>query len=328
MSERTVRSPDPGKIQRVRDHTLPPAVSGVVDEYDARVGDRDRFLWKWAHHLFPKFTLSSVPDGDVEPLRDRKLLGLIFVSVLDDVAEKCGDRITFEEATKVPFDDRSVNHDREGVDREALSFLSDVWDRFAPGVADGPRAGEFEDVFQFDFRQVLNAIDYSYVGNQDLEFVNGSELRTYESHNMMVFAFADIDLIHSPSFDRSDLSTLRRVLERAQRMVRIGNWITTWERELREGDFTSGVVVYARENGIVSAEELRGLREDPDEAAVAAVASAIRDEDVEDVFMRRWQRELTLARRHEGATDSVDVGAYLDGVETVMEYHLASRGLK
>ena len=315
-------------IERVREHELPPGLSRVVDDYEATIGDRERFLWKWAHHLFPTFTLSCVPTEHRETVRDTKLLGLMFVSVLDDTAEKHGDRATFEEAAKIPFNHVAPAFDRDGVDEDVLAFAASLWDRVSPRLERAPRMEEFGEIARFDLTQVLNAIDYSSVANEDVAFVTGNELQTYEAHNMMVFAFADLDILHSPAFDRSELASLRRVVERAQRMVRIGNWITTWERELGEADFTSGIVVYALENDIVSVDELRALAADGGETVVDEVAEVIRDHDVEDVFLRRWHEELAAAREFERDVDSVDLAAYLDGIEGIMDYHLASRGLK
>ncbi len=45
-------------------------------------------------------------------------------------------------------------------------------------------------------------------------------------------------------------------------MARIGNWITTWKRELKEGDLSSGVFAYAVSKNVVNSEELKKLNED------------------------------------------------------------------
>ncbi|AHG04255.1 hypothetical protein HALDL1_12120 [Halobacterium sp. DL1] len=315
-------------LEQIQNHQLPEQTLPLVEAYDTVVGDRDQFLWKWAHHLFPEFTLSCVAPEHRERAQNTKLLGLMFVSVLDDVAEKQQDWATFDEAAKLPFDHRVVDYDRDGVDTDVLAFASDVWDEFSAGLRAGPRAAEFDDVVRFDLRQVVTAMEYSYLANQHLDAITESELQTYDAHNMMLYGFADVDLTLSPSFDRSDLSALRRVLERAQRMVRIGNWVTTWEREVAEGDFTSGIVAHALESGIVSADQLAASREDGGEHEVAEIRRTIHEHDVEDLFLRQWSEELAAAREFEGAFDSVDVGSYLDGIETVMEYHLMTRGLK
>ena len=145
---------------------------------------------------------------------------------------------------------------------------------------------------------------------------------------MMIFGFADVDLVHSPNFDRTELSTLRRVIDHAQRMARIGNWITTWERELFERDFTSGIIVHAMENDVVTLAELRSIQENETETDVKMLIETIDDHAIEKVFLNQWHEELAAARELADDIDSVDIEDYLDGIEVVMEYHLASRGLK
>ena len=318
--------PDP--IKRVQSHSLPEEVMDVIGAYEDVIGDRNRFLWKWAHHLFPKFTLSTVPRECVEDLQDAKLLGLIYVSTLDDVAEKYGDCATFEEATKIPFEQQSVNYERTNVERNVLEFVATVWDRFVPTISEAPRSDEFADIVRFDLKQILNAMEYSYLVNEHLDVLTEFELQTYDAHNMMVFGFADVDLVHSPTFDTTELSSLRRVIDHAQRMARIGNWITTWEREVSEGDFTSGIIGHAVENDVVTLAELRSIQENETEIDVEILIETIHDHAIEDVFLNQWHEELAAARELEDDIASVDIEEYLDGVETVMKYHLASRGLK
>jgi hypothetical protein len=56
---------------------------------------------------------------------------------------------------------------------------------------------------------------------------NVTETNTYDCNNMMFFTYVNTDLMHSPSFDRNELAELRQIVLRAQRMARIGNWVTT-----------------------------------------------------------------------------------------------------
>ncbi|MDX1746626.1 MAG: hypothetical protein R3324_11865, partial [Halobacteriales archaeon] len=149
-----------------------------------------------------------------------------------------------------------------------------------------------------------------------------------ESHNMVMYAYLDIDLMHADRAYKDDLAVLRRAVWPAQQMARIGNWLSTWERELREGDYSSGILVYALSNGVLTPADLEDIR-DGDEAALEAAVTRIEDHGIEDLFLARWDdfhAELRSINRHE--LHSMDLSPFIEGLKVVMRYHLASRGLK
>ena len=323
-------TPEQAEVARaeVRAHDLPDAVADLVEEYDRTVGDRDRFLWKWLHHLFPRFTLSCVDPSDVDRVRNAKLVASLFVALLDDVAEKHRDGTTFEEAAKIPFAHQTVEFDRDGADAEFLRFARRVWDRFEATFEQGERAAEFADVLRFDVGQVVDSMEYSHLINEDLAVASYEELRVHDPYNMMLFVYVDVDLAFSPSFDRSDLPALRGVVLKAQEMARIGNWVTTWEREVAENDFSSGVVVRAVEEGVVDREDLARLRAGELDAGSDALVEAIADRRVEAEFVEQWAENRRQILRRAGGVESVDVESFVEGMDAVMRHHLASRGLK
>ncbi|MDY7081046.1 MAG: hypothetical protein SXQ77_01235 [Halobacteria archaeon] len=125
-------------MEQVKNHELPPEFSEIADEYEEVVGVRDRFIWRWAHHLFPHFTLDCVDEGYEEKLREDKTYLGMFLALIDDIAEEDMDKETLEEASKIPFDYQNVNYEREGVDRELLCFTEKVWDRYEERISDAP----------------------------------------------------------------------------------------------------------------------------------------------------------------------------------------------
>lgn len=316
------------EIEEIAGHELPDPIAELADEYDERVGQRDRFLWKWIHALLPHVTLSSVPAEHEETARNTKTVGSMFVVLLDDLGERDRDKATLNEASKIPFEWQSVNRDCPDVDAGVLAVAERIWSRFEATLERSPRRGEFADILEFDVGQTLGAIEYSYLVNENLAMANERENWIYECNNMMLFPYADVDLMFSPGFDRGDLSVLRRAVRRAQRMARIGNWVTTWEREVDEGDFTSGVMVSALANDIVSAEELYALQNGASGADVERIVETVKEHGIEREFLRAWGENHRKARELESRTDSVDLREYLDGMETVLQYHLVSRGLK
>jgi hypothetical protein len=306
--------------EQIADVTLPETVTELVADYDRLYGDRSSFLWRWIYSLFPEFTLSSVADGYAAEARTQKTVLTMYVTVLDDLVEHHGDRRTFEEARCLPREGKRPDRERVAVDEEQFAFIERLWETFADGVAWAPRHDEFADVFRYDVRQTLNAMEYSAVVNGNPRIANLSGARRYGAHNMVMFPYADVDLMYSPAFDTGDFGAVRDLLWDLQEMARIGNWLTTWEREIREGDYTAGVIVAALEEGVVTTRELRHREDDAIEA--------IRNQDIEERFRRRWRERYRSVRDREFAAESVDLDALVSGMETVFEYHLASRGHK
>ena len=314
-------------MDELQDYTLPEDLAALADEYDAAVGHRDQFLWKWFHYLNPYFRLSTVEERYESKVQKDKTCLTFYVTLLDDLVDEHNDRITFQEAAKVPFDARRVDEGRAGVDGEWLAFARRIWEEVEESLRMAPRFREFRDLVEYDLRQTLNAVRYAYIVNNHPYVANMTEAYAYSSHNMVLLAFADIDLMHSRQFNREELGTLRRILWTAQKMARIGNWVSTWKRELLEGDFSSGVLVYAYENGVVSDDDLRQLWTNPTADVVESVTERVEREDVRETLLDQWQRYYDEIERAPDM-DSVDVDGLLVGMEKVMEFHLDSEGMK
>ncbi|MFC5277832.1 hypothetical protein ACFPM1_03485 [Halorubrum rubrum] len=324
-----------GYRRTIDDVDLPPAVRTFASRYDRVLGGRDAFLWKWIHNLFDEFTLSSVADDARSDVYELKTLLTMYVTVLDDLAEVSDERATFDVGRRIPFRartgaDRATRSDddsgtaRSDVEHDVLDFLADLWSEIETSIEDAPRYAEFVDVFEYDLRQTCNAMEYSRLLNHNVSMANRTEAERYDAYNMTVFPYACLDLMYSPSFDRAEFGVLRSLLCEIQQMARIGNWITTWERELAEGDVSSGVVVCALRRGVVSSEEL----DDPDDRTVECLIDRIESNGIESEFIREWEIRNRTVRKRAAEIRSVDGEAVVDGIRTVMNHHLASEGSK
>ena len=310
-------------ITRVEQTELPPLVAEIADEYERRIGDRDRFVWKWIHNLFDAFTLSCVPERNLESVKTTKTILTVFVTVLDDVADRHGDGATFEQARRIPHARAAVDRDAPGVDADVIGFAESLWDLFRSRLSAAPRFEEFDQLLSFDARSVLSAMEYAHVLNENPSMANLSGTRHYGPHNMVMFPYADVDLMYSPDFDARELGELRGLLWELQPMARIGNWLTTWERELREADVSAGVVVDAIERGLVDPETVA----EAGDAAGDAIET-IRNCGIDRRFRREWRARYAEVRNREIEMESVDADRLVEGMRTVMRHHLASYGRK
>lgn len=305
---------------RVEAHELPKYLDELAERYEREIGVRDDYLWKWFHKVIPRIRLSSVDPKFEERVRAQKTHLTFFMTLLDDLADQRQDKPTFEEAANIPFESQSVTV-YEGVDERYLQFTEEVWEHLIADISTSPYYSEYRDLFFFDLRESIQAMRYSLQVNREPRMANLTEAYAFGSYNMVMFPYADIDLMHSPSFQREELDELRELLFRAQKMARIGNWVSTWKREAKEGDFSSGVIAMAKEEGVGNLEERQ-----PNNAAQSDLIRAIEAREVPDQLLDEWseiQNELA-----EFSLESINVNDFLNGMETVLEFHLGSQGKK
>ena len=73
-------------------------------------------------------------------------------------------------------------------------------------------------------------------------------------------------------------------------MTRIGNWVSTWERELNERDFSSGIFAYSLLNKIITLEEIMRVKENNCEKTKKLIVSKISSSNVENAFLEEWKK--------------------------------------
>ena len=196
-----------------------------------------------------------------------------------------------------------------------------VWDTITARARTYPRYAEFQELLRFDYLQLLNTMRYSHLLNGDPRLLNLAEHDLYLPHNMHMMVSGTLDLMCSSGFDAAELGQTRQALWHAQCMGRIGNLITTWEREIAERDFTSGVFAFAVQEGLLSARDLVN----PD---VEALRRALSSHGCETFFLNRWEEHRARILALVEAVRTVNLGELVAGLEQLLEIHLGSRGLK
>lgn len=315
-------------VSEVQRTSLQYPLDELVEEYNERIGIRDEYLWKWLENIWPLATLDCVPEEHRDVASTHKTILSMFITVVDDLAGNVQDKRTFNEACKVPFDHMEARPEREGVEADHIRFLQKVWETSELLLEDAERADEFRPLLEYDFRLGLMSMDYEGLTNAYPEMLNVPEMMDYTPHNVMMLAGADIDLMYSPSFDRADLASVRKVVYRSQQLCRISNCTSTWERELMEGDLTSLVFTDALSEGLVTAEELEQLQQGDPEVDRDEIAQLIRDYGIEAKFLKRWDQMYAELMADIPESCSVDLEGYVDRVETIQHYQMASKGYK
>lgn len=307
-----------GAVQRVK---LPPELQKWVKEYK-KVGERDEFIWKWIFKTTSMVTSPAVEKKYRKSLPVIKALLFMFDTLLDDIADKTRNKAFLNELIKIPFDSNCIvfNH-LKSAERKYLLFTEKVWNYLEGAVQKYPRYKEFQDLFKYDILQLLNTMRYSYLVNTNPYLINKIEFWAYLPPNMTVMICSTIDLMCSPRFDIREIGRAREVFWLAQEMTRIGNWVSTWKREIDECDFTSGIWPYAIDRGVIDVNEIqRGEKE--------KIIKMIKKAEIEKELLTRWEKNYTEILKLGRKITSFDIKKLLLVLENSFCMHLSSRGYK
>lgn len=317
--------PTPEEIERevstVLKQELSPQLQQWVDRY-AQIGNRHPYLWKWCCRGVEVTTLSCVSSELRENACDTKVLGVMLDVLMDDVADQRGDGDFLEHLLNLPYRREMPDCSRFSPKQQAYArFTADVWDEIGRRVQQYPCFEAYADQLRFDYLQLFNVMRYSRLLNENPVLLNLVEHDLYLPHNMHMMISATIDLMCSPDFDRSEWGMLREAVWYAQCMGRIGNLTTTWQRELDEGDFTSGVFAHAVSHGDLTVHDLTCSHPN-------LIAVAIQRGGHEEHFLNRWQHYRRKLIDMCVKVHSVDLGRLVSGLERLICLHLGSRGKK
>jgi hypothetical protein len=308
-------------VAEIKQVQFSPYLQTWIKNYES-VGQRGRFLWQWCLKGVRMTTLPSVDPALREHIAETKLLGILFCSLIDDIADREQDGEMLEMAVAASSDNWAFERLEfwTGRRRAYLEMISSVWNEVWTRCKSYPHFRNYEQLLKFDNDQVMAAMRYALLTNQCPGLLNVIEHDLYQPNNMQMIFMATVDLCASPDFNPDELGIAREIFWHAQRMGRIGNMITTWEREVLDRDFTSGIFAFAVHRGILSAADLRNL-------PAHEIMSLLEANDCQEHFINEWKYHRDQMLRKLSRIRSVDLLPYLSGVEELFKTHLGSRGL-
>lgn len=306
----------------LRERSLPTSVDRLVDSYLDAVPERGLYIWGWLDDVLPAFRLSSVPPSLAEPADEARLLLLVYVTALNDLADRREGDAAFEAAAAVP---REGGEPTTAVD-PAVRVAADAWSKLLEHFDGAPRVAAYLDTLVRDVRWTCAGLRHSARAAADPGAVTYEECLHEQAPTMCMDPLATVDLAYSPTFDPAEEPAVREAVAVAEPVARVGNWLTTWERELAEGDLANGVVVKAVEDGVVSPDAVHRARTDP--STRPSFRDRIVDGGVEHAVARDWRRRFERATAVTWSADGVDLDGYVSAMAGIRRRQDAGRGRK
>jgi len=296
---------------------LTPTMQEWVDAYE-KLGRRSLYLWKWCQQGIELTILPCVPAEWRAHVNDTKLLGVMLDVLLDDVADFERDSVFLERLIGLLNNQTSLSE----FAPEQLAyaeFTKRVWDAINQRAREYPNFAAYEDLFRYDYLQLINTMRYSNLVNRRLALLNLVEHDLYLPHNMHMIIFSTLDLMCIPHVHPRELGHVREAMWHAQCMGQIGNQITTWQRELDEGDYTSGVFARAITMGDLTVDQLVDGNRDQ-------IETAIRRGRHEEHFFQQWKNHRHRLIGLTGRISAFDVSTLVGGLDRLTQIELGSRG--
>ena len=234
----------------------PMPLDDAVNLYST-IGKRNaKFLFTWLHNIYKKVYLPCIDLDYADTLAIDKTKLTIFDVCIDDAADnyRVRNKELLYKLLKIPwnsYDNQFYNPDIyfETSKTLYLDVLS--------SIKSYPRYEELKDVFDYDLKQVLHSMEYSYLVNSKNGFGSYMESLLYVPHGLMVILHCVMDLMCSPKFKISELNNVHAVFTIAQKVMCIGNMLNTYPREIREKDISSPIMMLALEKGLYQYHDIK-----------------------------------------------------------------------
>lgn len=311
------------ELKKIQEIELPAEVKYWIQKYE-QVGNEERneFLWKWIFGGTKIFTGNRVDEKYLPELLKIKMLLFILDTFLDDIIDKDQNIKLLRTASDVILRKNLVSSEKlSDWEKNKIVFVTEIWEEINKGAKTFPKFNDFEGIFQYDVAQMLNALEYSYLVSRNIYLLNTTEAYAYFSHVMQVLTNITLELMCRPELKNQEFGQLRKAIWHAQKMSRIGNWISTWERELVEQDYTSWIFISALEQGVVTHEDLlKGNKEQ--------ISGAIKKSNIPANLLKEWEIEYNGLLLSSGRIHSIKIQDIAEAMQKVIFLHLSSCGYK
>lgn len=308
------------EIEEIKKVRLPQKLQKWVREYE-RVGDRNPLVWLLTYKIIKMIDFPLALKKHQRSLQNSKFLMMMFVILLDDVVDKIQNKKLINKLLEIPFKKNNVGLDYfSEKEKKYFEFSVKVWSSIFQSAKKYPLYKKFEDIFQFDILQIVNSMRFAFLVNKNQYLINEIEYWAYFPCSMQVMIYRTLDLMCSPKFNIKELRIIRRIAWESQNMMRIANWISTWEREIKEQDFTSGIFAYLIDFELITINDLKNNN-------LNKIIDKVKNNKVEDYFLKRWEKHYNRTDELASKIKSFNVKDFLSQLEEIMVFHLSLKNI-
>ena len=296
---------------------LPADLQKWVKEYE-KVGDRDKFIAKWMYKgdliIAKAFAIDSFYSSSF--IKNIFLLH-IFTNLIDDISEKINKKDLLYKLLNIPFGEKNISSLNIN-DKKYFLFSKKVLDEIKKELRLYKNYNKFEELFFFDLMQIINTTRYTAFTQKNKHLLNSAEYWQYSPNNMQIMVVFDIYLMVYDIEEKKQTGILREFFSYAQNLLRIGNDLGTWEREMHNNDFNNFISVFAYTSN------QNFLEENEQNKTKIIEQDSIQNHIKERLKYSREKMKSIINTHREISKPSMP--AILNAIEKINDMHLIGRG--
>lgn len=286
----------------LKSQTLEGKIENLVLKYETVSKIRDRRLFtEFLANGYRMTTLSTVSSKDLDDVIFAKIcLGMI-ITLYDDLADnpQYYNPKLLKYLYQLNVGENYAHYPVLVPDDLAIYDLAyHLFANLEGTISNFSNYSSMVEILAFDIQQVFLANQYSELITANPTMRNMTESKQLGPYNMGMVAAGVIDLMASPFFDKEEMGQIREFLIKGQRLGRIGNLVSTFTREVNEGDVTNEMLL--------------------DPAGPA---------NYKNVLMKEFYAGLLDIKKLENEVKSIDLNSYVEGLLKLYHLHIDLEGV-
>ncbi len=305
------------EIQELRKTVLPLEFQKWVDKYN-KVGERNPLVWLLIFRFIEIVKFSPVSKKYQDSLLRSRFLSAMLVVLVDDAVDKSGSKQLKEELLNIPLStERIQTCSLSEKEYSYLKFTLCVWQDFSKLIKEYPRYQELKDILCFDVLQIFNSMRFSALINNNPHLINLDEYWGYLPNSMQLMLHQTLNSMCSTEFNIKESGMIRKAVWHAQYMLRIGNCLGTWQKEIGEKDYSNGIFAYLIDQNILDIESL----------AKKKSIEARHIAQIENEFLNKWAEHYNFIETLAPKIKSFDVKSFLSQLEKILILHMSIKNI-
>lgn len=266
---------------------------------------RTSFFWKWIYYAFQLTTVSKLTNRD--EIIHIKMKTAIFFYALDDICDELKDKQLYLSIVN------ALNSPDKGD-----NVLVRLWHDLQIEYQNTQNYTVLKNKFNYSVNQVFKSFVWtlSSSGNS-LEYIQTNKYLEFVSPTNCVHLSTLIESLFMN--DLSNIELIYSISLETQKMAQLGNWVTTWKREVKTGDYSSGMINYLLQANILQKSDFKGGSE--------SLIKQIETNNAEETLIELWNDSYEFQKNKLVNANLIDIYTnYLKPVKIILYMQMGAIG--